>query len=375
LAGPGSGEFVLSNPRPGGGVRRQTVWIGTPGSTSLGQLPVSLGLAAAYQIDVSRKIVYALNYRSTTHYELVSYQLPAGDRLASVRWPRPAESYVRDLELSSDGQYLYFHDSQLRVQRFQTKELVSDLSFVLPNDAFPTMTTALMSRVRSLAGEPETIVAVTPAGRMVIYDRDRPRLYTTTEFPSRVIEKMNPIFATSEFVYAVERSDVSRYYPPCIVRYPVDSLGFGPAEDLCSLGREWGKYPEMKTWLGTLVLEAGGRSQGLRVGPSDYGEFLVLASFDAARNIGATNSLVWSSSTTQKFALQLWRLDSGEPIGHYPRQCCNELGALFAFDPIESVRFLDDGSLIVIERSWSTGAKLYTATVVADWETAIERYP
>jgi hypothetical protein len=196
---------------------------------------------------------------------------------------------------------------------------------------------------------------------MILYDQDRPRPYMNTDFPSQMNAASDPVLASSSYVYALPRADT---YGPggCLVRFPVDEWGFGPAENFCDLGANWGKYPEMKIYAGTFVLENGSGAYGFRSRPGALGSFRLPTSYDAARNISvdAVQLAVDSHSAEPGYRLLLSQLDTGEPLGHYPARTL--IGAFPS-----SALFLDNDTLLYIQEG-------YSVTVVPKWQTAIERY-
>jgi len=155
---------------------------------------------------------------------------------------------------------------------------------------------------------------------------------------------------------------------PCIIRYPIDGLGFGPAEDSCNIGNNWGKYPEMKLYAGTHVLQSSStNASGIRVQPHPFGSMRLTASYDSARNLSsqAVYAAFDFNSHGATYRLAFSHLDTGEPAGHYPPQ-----GFLESYPT--AVAFVDDQTMVYQEQGPSgTNA----AVIVRPWQTAIEWYP
>ena len=121
---------------------------------------------------------------------------------------------------------------------------------------------------------------------------------------------MNLLAATSSFVYATPRADATKLIP-CLVRFPIDASGLGAPDELCQLGQQWGKYPEMKTFADALVLHVGDNLFGFRTQPDRFGSLQIPASYDIARGLTITNS---------SLGFLFSDLRSGESIGHVPAQ-------------------------------------------------------
>ena len=371
LAPTGStGEFALINPRPGGGVQREDFQIGANlSSMAPGPAPPAFTQIPAYslQVDRSREILYTITGAQATQWTLSSYTLPGGTQLQTTSVDKGGATTAVDFQISSDGAYLYVFDDLLRITRFRTDTLAQDLQFQISADGPLTdATSQFLQGLQTVEGAPESVLVATPAGRLILYDRDQPRPYTTTDFPSSVISVMDPVLTTSSYVYALRRADVNLQVP-CIVRYPIDDSGFGPAEDICNLGAHWGDYPEMKVYGGNLVLESAMSAYGVLQQPDPFGSMRISSEyFDATQNLAASVALLTFnfSSRAATYQLIITEKDTGEPIGHYPPR-----GAVFGYP--SSVVFLDDGTMLYLAQSVA-GNK---AVIVPQWQTAIEKYP
>src|SRR3974377_2558130 len=110
---------------------------------------------------------------------------------------------------------------------------------------------------------------------MIIYDRDNPRPYTSSDFPSSVISVMDPVLATESYVYA-----------------------------------------------GVLVLADNVNAFGIRQEPDTFGTMRLPANYDATRKIISTSSLVTFdfARRTGTYRIVFSKRYTGEPIGHYPPQ-------------------------------------------------------
>jgi hypothetical protein len=216
-------------------------------------------------------------------------------------------------------------------------------------------------RLLVLDGRPESLLVATPAGRMILYDRDRPRPYTTDDFPSESVTRMDPILASDSYVYAAARPDV--YNPVgCLVRYPIDDLGFASPENLCNLPEDWGKYPEMKLYGGNLVLENGSGADWVLPRPDSSGNMRVFSSIDPSRDIVAFLDIASFNSQTAsaQYRITFRKLSTNEPIGHYPR-----VGTLSPL-PV-TVVFLSDNTMLY--------GQIGGVAIIPNWRTAIELYP
>lgn len=382
LALPGAGELTLVNPRPGGGVQRQTVTIGATASTiPTAADPVAKRIPAeTFQVDRSRKLLYVVVSEST-QWTLASYSLPEGTPLQSTAIPKDSATMVVEFRLSTDGSFLYFTDDRLRVLGFRASTLAQDFQFQIPRDAPPgssSNTSETRHKLRTLADSPQAVLIVTPAGRMILYDRDQPRPYTSAEFPSASIDTPVPVLATAEYVYSVRAPDI--YLPvPCVSRHPIDAYGFGPPEDICNIGNNWGKYPEMKRTERALFLESQSECVELLINPDGFGNVLSPVTYDNSRNLGiVTNTLSFDFNTrAATYRLVFSSLDKGSAIGHYPARTPlrgPDFNTPPNFVPVyaNNVVIVDDETMVYLERS---GGIRNQVTIVPSWQKDLERYP
>jgi hypothetical protein len=369
LSPPGIGELTLVNQRPGGGVQRQAVTIGATSSTiPTPDAPTVKRISAEiFQVDRARKLLYLL-IPDSAQWTLASYSLPDGTPLHTTTIPRNSASSVVDFRISTDGAFLYFTDDRLRVVRFRAATLAQDFEFQIPRDAPPAdslSTNETRHRLRVLEDSPEALLVVTPAGRMILYDRDQPRPYTSGDFPSAMIDIPYPVLVTATYVYSVRSADV--YHPvPCVSRHPIDALGFGPPEDICNIGNNWDKYPEMKIYGGALLLESRNVSVGLLMVPDNVGNMLSPYTYDNSRNLGIVTAALSFDFNTRAttYRLAFVAMDTGAPVGHYP--------ARTPLAYATAVVIIDDDTMVYLERPAGSPNQV---TIVPNWQTAMERYP
>ena len=366
-----TGEFTVINQRPGGGVQRESVVITDNGSSivSPGQSFPHIR-ADAFQVDRARKLLYTFTDVDASHWSVFVYQLPDNIQLQGTSIPK-AGATTASFTLSTDGAYLYIADNLLRVTRFPTSTLEQDLQFQLQTDAPPQPLSPIEKRfsIRVLDDLPESVLVVTPGGQMAIYDRGQPRPYTTVDFPDLAVSAMDPVLVTGSYVYALQRADPYGPQVPCLVRYPVDGWGFGQPEDFCYPGIEWGKYPEMKAYSGTLVLQNDWEAFGILSG-LDYNSLRVIANFDPARDVvSRTGMNINASFNAAGYRIDFSRMSTGEKLGHFPR--INQ-----AIYPTQ-MTFLDDDTLVYLEKRLANGAVSgpASAVVVSNWRSAMEAYP
>jgi hypothetical protein len=382
LSPPGTGELTLVNQRPGGGVQRQTVNIGATTSTipapadpTVKRIPAEI-----FQVDRARKLLYVL-IPDTTQWTLASYSLPDGTPLQRTTIPMDSAALVVDFQISTDGSFLYFTDDRLRVVRFRAETLAQDFQLQIPRDAPPSNTfngSENRHKLRVLEDSPEGFLIVTPAGRMILYDRDQPRPYSSSDFPSAMIDIPNPVLVTSTYVYSVRSAD--GFHPvPCVSRHPIDAFGLGTPEDICDIGNNWGKYPEMKNHGGVLFLESRNASVGLLLIPDIGGNMLSPYTYDSSRNLGIVTALLSFDFNTRAstYRLAFIAMDTGAPVGHYPARTIlkgpdfntpSKLAPVY----VTSVVILDDDTMVYLERPGGTRNQV---TIVPNWQTAMERYP
>jgi hypothetical protein len=372
----GPGDLVLTNPRPGGGVQRQTIQFAGPNAavpaisraqpSPLTDLPADF-----YQFDGQRMILYTARSILNGGFEIDTYDLGAQLQLASVSLPKAGASSIWDFELSPDGTLLYIVDNQFRIRRIQTDSLAVDLTFTVPSDVPGTLLDNLTLNVMPLADMAESLVITTPAGRMFLYDRGQPRAYSTDDFPPAEMQSMEPVLATSNYVYAVavakpslNSSAVPSLY--CLVRYAIDELGFSPPEEFCNLALEWGKYAEMKTYDGMMVLEAFNTARALSVAPGGVALKDSL-SIDPSQNLtaAAPSEILPINGQPMGTEIVLARLDTGEPIGHAPSN------GVFLNTGITHITVV--GNLLLFLASPRASSSV--VGIIYDWPDNIETYP
>lgn len=368
LAPPGVGEFVLINQRPGGGVERQRVRIAADQSVTLGApSPTTTRLpAVAYQVDATRRLLYVISTEGASLWQLSVRSLPSAELQQTVSIPKDVGSVIVDFKLSPDGVYLYVLDSAVRIRRFRAESLEQDLQFQAAVDA-PRQSRSLPEtrhKMRVLADQPGSIVLGTPGGRLILYDGDRPRPYTSADFPTTAARVLEPLFAARDYVYAGPRSDVNSRREPCLIRYPIDALGFSPPENLCNPGASWGKYPEMNDYSGSLLLANTGGTIGIRPYLTSSTSMQTSRAYFPDRNLVAISSShpsdgpqgrIWS------YRIRFERMDGEEPLGHFPS------GGIMDKFP-NSIEVIDDETMIYLE----DGGML---AIVHDWKSATEWYP
>ncbi|MEO8659175.1 MAG: hypothetical protein ABI693_11935 [Bryobacteraceae bacterium] len=366
----GRDYLVLTNPRPGGGVQRQLLSMPVAGpAVKPADAPVVRIPAWGAQVDRKAKHLFTITDATTGHWSVNSWTLPQATMLNSATVAKGDASVVVDFKLSSDGSYLYLTDDQLWITRFRTSDFVSDLHFRIHRDA-PLRVPGYPEnrhRLLPLDGSPESLAVLTPAGRMMIYDRDRIRPYTTTDFPSSSLAVFDPILATTDYVYAVQRP--YEFIPvPCVIRYPVDAFGFGQPEDFCNPGIVWGKYPEMKVYGGSLVLQDDQHLVAI-LSQLANGTLRWAADFDPSLNVASRPYLLGfdPNSRTATYYLMFSRMDTGEPTGHYPKTV--PLSGL-----PQGMVILDDQTMVFYEQ-YIAGYNGGTAVIVPQWQTAVEWYP
>ena len=150
--------------------------------------------------------------------------------------------------------------------------------------------------------EPESFVVSTRAGRLVIYDGDQPRPYATSDFPSQRLGELQPLFASSRYLYARQPLGFTSAEPiPCLARYPVDALGVALPEDICDLDRDWGRYPEMKAFGEVFALQEGNAIVDVK----SFGGRTIL---DSATNIEARVNLLSFDFRTRHGQYRLTRI-------------------------------------------------------------------
>lgn len=175
---------------------------------------------------------------------------------------------------------------------------------------------------------------------MMIYDHDRPRSYSTTDFPAVTKPFTDVVLVTSSYVYAMG----GQLKPFCVVRYPLDELGFGPPESFCNLSADWGKYPEMRFRGGIPVLENESECYGI----NDQTQSVMSGTFDVPRGVRAIPYGI----------IDFVDINTGDRIGRFPKNGTFDARA-------SSVMFLDDGSMLYFISG--------QVVVVPNWQDEIER--
>ena len=221
-------------------------------------------------------------------------------------------------------------------------------------------------KLRVLADAPQSLLVATPAGRLIIYDGDQPRPFTSDDFPS-FVTVMDPVLASSTYVYALQVPDPYNKVP-CVVRFSVDGFGFGPAEDFCNIGANWGAYPEMKVYAGTLVLEDSSGAYGINQQPDVGGNMRIAAYYDASLDLVSTlYSLIFQFMNTSSSAYRIAfsQMSTGQPIGHFPPEGWIDMAGEYP----SSIMFADNETMLYFNRFSAQTA------IVPNWQTAIQRYP
>ena len=362
----GTGELSLATPPPGGGAQRVGVRIGAT-SSSLGGDPAPAALrfgAQKYQVDSTRNRLYTVLSFDRNTWTASVRSLPDGRLLNSGAIPKEQAANVVDLKLSTDGRFLYMTDDLRRVRRMRADTLEVDLRFEIPYDAEPPNgENELRHSIMPVPGAPESIVVATPAGHLVVYDQDHRRPYSTAEFPSAGMAVMQTVFVGSDYVYAETRRDVINIkVNPCLIRYPMDSLGLAPPEEICNLAGEWGKRQEMQVVGKTLLLVDGACAIGIDPVRNLQGTFRSFAkNYDLGQNLGAgaMAATLTINNLPGLYRIGLSRIDTAEGIGHYPAQ--TGLSRL----PTD-IQFLDDGTMVYFEGD--------AVVVVPDWRSSTQFY-
>ena len=363
LAQPGEDELIIRNPPPGGGVQRWKLLIRGTNAFPLIQYPgspLSPIPADVFAVDRSAKILYVVVVRD--EWTLSAHKLPEMERIAEIVIPKDESkpTWVIDLEVSAGGKYLYMLDSFLRVRRFRAGSLAMDLEFDIPPDTYGRQDGLSGGwRMKALSDDPESIVVATRARRLVIYDRDRARPYTTSDFPPRMFQQLAPVAATSEYVYAARSIEnlPSDSSSPCMVRYPIDALGFSHPEEICDPESEWGAYPEMKRYGTMPALADGGATVHAYYGNDwlsiyPHGEVYAFRVTDIdARNRDFVRRIFFRD------------LQDGVLLGHYPRNGAFASG-------MASITFVGESAMVYyVFDDFSTGV-----AVVPNWREHVEWY-
>jgi hypothetical protein len=331
---------MLRNAGPGGGVQRQIFRVvGTSiFNAAPPQLPIHQIPGNDFALDRSAKVVYTASEGLPGKWKVAAYNVLDGSRIGETLFDRGQAQAAIDIEISADGKYLYVLDDRLLVTRLRTDPLRKDLEIQVPPDWLTAPRTEDFGwRLKALRGTAESFVISSLGGRLIIYDGSQARPYTTSEFPSQLVENMEPLLATSQYIYARHRPrEPGEDRNPCVTRYSIDSLGFTLPEDFCNLDSDWGRYPEMKRLGGSLVLQDGDEvvpvateSNGLRI--------------DLPTNLGISPRLyrtpIGFEEDTYRF--DVMELGNPSPIGRFPG--IGELG-------IPSLaRLVGDEALIYVE--------------------------
>lgn len=362
---PGAAEVSLFNPPPGGGLQRQPVAV--VGDRIRQQtFPFDGTIAAAGRhlaVDPIAKVAYLLDTPSRGSWTLSSHRLPDGEQTSVVAVDRAGAVSALDLAASFDGQYLYLVDDHFRAIRFQTDPLAEEFQFIVPRDGGDKPRFVRNSRLRTLApvaDQPRSVVIFTRAGRMVIYDDDRPRPYSTSDFPARFAARTQPILADTHSVWArdLPRSSLDPV-SPCVIRYPVDALGFAPPEEFCDRARDWHKYPEMRRYLDLDALEHGRQLHNV---DDAFG----ISTLNAAMRLELRTFLAGfnPSSQTAIYQIIFHDLETGRRIGHFP-----SFGAIDGFPAFISL--VGEEALVFLKLRGGSPAGL---RIVRDWRSQVEWY-
>ena len=360
---PGTYEMVVTNPPPGGGTQRLSIYVA---ADRIAFAPASYAApvrvpADYYQVDQANRVLYVI-LRTSAGWKITAHGLPGGEALRSAEVAKGPASALVDARISAGGEYLYLFDDSLRVRRVRCDSLAVDLEFQVAQDAPPATTSRPETRQRLMVLEdrPESVVVATPAGRLILYDGAQPRPYTTADFPPITGERLLPLVATGGFVYAALAP------APCIARYAIDDLGFFPAEEFCDIAAAWGRYPEMETHQSGLLLRT--RASTIFLSPASA-SVMSEVGVNVAQNVlasgEAANFDARSGALTNRLRIQ--RLDTGEPIGCYPPS-----GGYPWIDP---GIFLDDGTLVVGRLISAFDSPSRQVMIVSDWRSVVAAQP
>ena len=318
-------------------------------------------------IDRDRRILYTLTYAADYQWTLAAFSLSDGTQLRSASFSRRGAALIFGFQLTRDGRFLYLADDLCRIQRFRADSLEKDLEFTFAQDAPPHLGNNPAFQIMVFEDAPESLLVATPAGRLIVYDRDQPRYYGSADFPSRMVAQMQPLVATSNFIYAMPRPN-AQGLNPCVVRYAVDWFGLQPPEELCDPAVQWGRHPEMVRFLRQIVLEAGQTAVGLRNAPDPFGSPVAPAFYDTARD------LVFEEAQGR---LVVEQLSTGEVTGFFPAlrtlTSPNPYVTTLSDPAMVSVFILDDNTIVVVTSAApvSQPGTAKTVTVEQGWRMDI----
>ena len=359
---PGTHEMVVTNPPPGGGTVRLSVYIAADRYViSQASYPAPLRVLADYfQVDEANRLLYVI-LKTATGWKITAHGLPGGEALRTLELNRAPASVLLAARISAGGEYLYLFDDSLLVRRVRCDTFVVDLEFQVAQDAPPQSTgqSGTQQWLKVFEDRPGSVVVATPSGRLIIYDGAQPRPYTTSDFPAVTIGRLQPVLATHEFIYAALAP------APCIARYEIDDLGFFPAEEMCDVAAAWGRYPEMEVREAGLLLRT--KSSAVRISPASANT--ITGAVNLSQNLLALTELANVDTRTGRSTSRLWirDLDSREPIGCYPPG--------FGYSMLEPGIFLDDGTLVLSRQLLLGEAALHEVMIVADWRSVVAVHP
>lgn len=381
LLSDGEHDVLLINPPPGGGIRRQklvvagnSIRLGVGGADVLTKIP-----GHYLTVDRSAKIAYVIfdfdrsfgNFPEFVRnaWRISSYGVPDGNEISTKTLDKAGANKVIDFEVSSDGKYIFVLDDLMRVNRLRSDTLSMDLQIQIPADGRSTSDVLMdgRRRLKALSDEPESFAVSTLAGRVVIYDGNRARPYSTADFPTPFARELEPLLASSRYIYARERQDPATaggYVNPCIVRYPVDALGVAQPDTICDIQNDWGRYPEMKRFGEILALQ-------------DEREAVDIATFYGGSTLDVTTGLVAGLHTSHftaedrqvVFRADFFDLETGAPVGHYPVIPGRAAGVL---GNMLSLTIVGEEALVYIERRKLV--EVPWVRIVPNWRTLSEWY-
>lgn len=348
-----SGELRLVNPPPGGGEQRTIL-------RSTGSQPDPNVRIAVSQIlaDPDRGILYALEVSSCCDWRVVAYSVPDGRMMRDGVVPNSAGVSLVDWQITSDGAYIYLAGQNRRVYRVGTVTLQTEVEFVSPLDVPLSSGTAQKLVLRALPGQPQSVLVTTAAGRMTIYDGDRPRVYSTSDYPSDAVMGFVPLFATPTHIYAIPNPSLTVGWPtPCLVRYPYDRLGFAQPEDICDIAGGWGRWEEMKTYGSMRYLQYGNEYWSISAPTTSNGWMFARKLWcEAAEGVYVAQNLDLNGNSTVS-NLGLIDLVTGNAVPFYPPSS-------FLLGTMMTGAFVR-GALVY--HDYSLGKAYSSAVILPDW--------
>jgi hypothetical protein len=358
LAPLGTGELVLVNPPPGGGVQRTRVEIGESTSRVIPDTyppPLSIG-ADISAIDRSRRLLYTINDWVAGVWTISCFRLPETDPVWTASFPMDGAVAVTDFDLTSDGRSLYVFDNLLRVWRVRTDSRTAEFRFQIQTDAFMYKYAQYESRhwLRVLGDAPDSVLVATPSRHVTVYDGDQPRPYSDWDFPGTLGSPISPVLAGRDYLYATHPYDS---LSGCLVRYPLDAWGFGPPDEFCNFAARWGAYPEMKVFGSELVLQNDESAIGISLDGT-----VSTARFFPGQNLSVTVEAAYHDrDNNATWILRFRNMDTGERVGHYPR---ND----YLLNKPSKILLLDEDLLVFMETS-------HAIKIVPDWKSLAAWYP